>query len=64
MNDFVGAFQYQRAAENFARKLRIRLAAEKTRMILFGRFARERAESYGGQPGTVELRGFNHVGGA
>ena len=40
------------------------LAPEKTRMILFGRFARERAESYGGQPGTFEFLGVKHVGGA
>lgn len=71
VDDFVGAFQYKRDAENFDRKLRIRmkmfglsLAPEKTRMILFGRFARERAESYGGQPGTFEFLGFKHVCGA
>jgi RNA-directed DNA polymerase len=68
VDDFVVAFQYKRDAENFDRKLRIRmkrfglsLAPEKTRMILFGRFARERAESYGGQPGTFEFLGFKHV---
>jgi RNA-directed DNA polymerase len=68
VDGFVVAFQYKRDAENFDRKLRIRmkmfelsLAPEKTRMILFGRFARERAESYGGQPGTFEFLGFKHV---
>ena len=30
-------------------------------MILFGRFARERAESYGMKPGTFEFLGFKHV---
>ena len=68
VDDFVVAFQYKRDAENFDRKLKIRmkkfglsLAPEKTRMILFGRFARERADSYGGKPGTFEFLGFKHV---
>jgi group II intron reverse transcriptase/maturase len=68
VDDFVVAFQYKRDAEHFDRKLKIRmqrfglsLAPEKTRMILFGRFARERAESYGGKPGTFEFLGFKHV---
>src|SRR4029450_177015 len=30
-------------------------------MLLFGRFARERAASYGGKPGTFEFLGFKHV---
>lgn len=32
-------------------------------MMLFGRFARERAESYGMTPGTFECLGFKHVSG-
>jgi RNA-directed DNA polymerase len=70
VDDFVVAFQYKRDAEHFDRKLKIRLKVfglsltpEKTRMILFGRFARERAESYGMKPGTFEFLGFKHVSG-
>ena len=70
VDDFVGAFQYKRDAERFDRKLRLRmerfglsLAEEKTRMILFGRFARERADSYGVKPGTFVFLGFKHVNG-
>lgn len=70
VDDFVVAFQYKRDAERFDRKLRLRmerfglsLAEEKTRMILFGRFARERAESYGVKPGTFVFLGFKHVNG-
>jgi RNA-directed DNA polymerase len=70
VDDFVVAFQYKRDAENFDRKLKIRLkifglslTPEKTRMILFGRFARESAESYGMKPGTFEFLGFKHVSG-
>ena len=50
------AFQDKRDAERFDHTLKIRLqrfglrlAPEKTRLILFGRFARERAASYGGK---------------
>lgn len=70
VDDFVVAFQYKRDAEKFDRKLRMRLerfglslAEEKTRMILFGRFARERAESYGIKPDTFVFLGFKHVNG-
>ena len=68
VDDFVVAFQYKRDAERFDRTLKVRmqrfglrLAPDKTRLILFGRFARERATSYGGQPGTFEFLGFKHV---
>jgi len=68
VDDFVVAFQYKRDAENFDRKLKIRmkifglsLAPEKTRMVLFGRFARESAASHGFKPGTFEFLGFKHV---
>ena len=71
VDDFVGAFRYKRDAEKFDRKLKMRLerfglslAEEKTRMILFGRFARERAESYGIKPDTFVFLGFKHVNGA
>jgi group II intron reverse transcriptase/maturase len=65
VDDFVVAFQYKRDAENFDRKLKIRmkmfglsLAPEKTRMILFGRFARERAGECGIKPGAFEFFGL------
>jgi RNA-directed DNA polymerase len=68
VDDFVVAFQYKRAAEHFDRtltrrmeKFGLKLAPDKTRMRLFGRFARERAASYGGKPGTFEFLGFKHV---
>ena len=68
VDDFVVAFQYKRDAENFDRKLKIRMkifglsiAPEKTRMVLFGRFARESAASYGFKPGSFEFLGFKHV---
>lgn len=70
VDDCVVALQYKRDAENFDRKLKIRmkifglsLAPEKTRMMLFGRFARERAEAYGMKPGTFEFLGFTPVSG-
>ena len=70
VDDFVVAFQSKRDADRFDRTLKVRrqtcgrrLAPDKTRLILFGRFARERATSYGGQPGPFEFLGFKHVGG-
>jgi RNA-directed DNA polymerase len=68
VDDFVVALQYKRDAERFAHTLTtrmqqfgLRLAPEKTRRICFGRFAHERAASYGGRPGTFEFLGFKHV---
>jgi hypothetical protein len=68
VDDFVVAFQYKQDAEDFDRTLKIRLqhfglsiAPEKTRLGLFGRFARERAATSGGQAGTFEFLGFKHV---
>lgn len=67
-DDFVVCFQYKRDAENFQRELAARfarfnleLAEEKTRLLLFGRFARDRAAEYGIQPETFEFLGFKHV---
>jgi hypothetical protein len=42
-------------------KFGLKLAPDKTRMLLFGRFAQESAASYGGKPGTFEFLGFKHV---
>jgi hypothetical protein len=68
VDDCVVAFQSKRDAEHFDRTLKsrlegfgLRVAPEKTRLMLFGRFARERAASYGGTPGTCEFLGFKHV---
>ena len=68
VDDFVVAFQYKRDAEHFDRtltrrmeKFGLKLAPDKTRMLLFGRFAQESAASYGGKPGTFEFLGFKHV---
>lgn len=68
VDDFVVAFQYKRDAEHFDRQRKIRMqifglrfAPEKTRMILFGRFARESAASYGFKPGSFECLGCKHV---
>lgn len=68
VDDFVVAFQYKQDADNFDRMLKsrlerfgLRVASEKTRLRLFGRFAREHAASNGGKPETVEFLGFKHV---
>jgi hypothetical protein len=43
------------------KKFGLELAPEKTRMLLFGRFARERMAEYGKKPETFEFLGFKHV---
>jgi RNA-directed DNA polymerase len=67
-DDFVACFQYKRDAErlNCFLKLRMKrfnleLAPEKTRMLLFGRFARARKAEFGEKPGTFDFLGFKHV---
>lgn len=67
-DDYVACFQYKRDAENFQRyitdrmkKFNLELAEEKTRLILFGRFARETKSHYGGKPETFDFLGFKHV---
>jgi len=64
----VVSFQYKRDAERFHRMLTARfrrfsleLAEEKTRLLLFGRFARETKAEYGERPETFEFLGFKHV---
>lgn len=68
VDDFVVSFQYLSDAENFQKKLQERfakfnleLAEEKTRLLLFGRFAAERRGKYGQRPDTFEFLGFKHV---
>jgi RNA-directed DNA polymerase len=70
VDDFVVSFQYLADAEDFQKKLRERfagfnleLAEEKTRLLLFGRFAAERRARYGRRPETFEFLGFKHVSG-
>jgi group II intron reverse transcriptase/maturase len=67
-DDFVASFQYKRDAENFDRYLRKRfarfnleLADEKTRLLLFGRFAAETKAAYDARPETFDFLGFTHV---
>lgn len=70
-DDYVVCFQYKRDAEGFwvllterMRKFGLELASEKTRLIAFGRFAREDKAKYGEKPETFEFLGFKHVCGA
>lgn len=71
VDDFVVSFQYLADVEEFQGKLRERfagfnleLAEEKTRLLLFGRFAAERCAQVGRRPETFEFLGFKHVCGA
>jgi RNA-directed DNA polymerase len=65
---FVGSFQFRGDAQNFQRQLRERfaqfnleLAEEKTRLLLFGRFAAVERRKRGQKPETFEFLGFKHV---
>jgi group II intron reverse transcriptase/maturase len=67
-DDFVVGFQHEQDAQRFAgeivermRKFGLELAAEKTRLLAFGRFAREREAHAGRKPGTFDFLGFTHV---
>lgn len=67
-DDYVVCFEYKRDAENFQKWLKermskfgLQLAEEKTRLITFGRFARERKAEYGEKPEIFEFLGFKHV---
>lgn len=67
-DDYVACFEYKRDAENFQKWLKermnkfgLQLAEEKTRLMLFGRFARERKAEYGEKPENFEFLGFKHV---
>ena len=68
VDDFVACFQYKEDADNFGTWLRTRfskfaieLAEEKTRCIMFGRFAKERLAATGRKPETFEFLGFEHI---
>lgn len=67
-DDVVFAFEHQDDAERFAVALRGRLAKfglcvneAKTRLIEFGRFARERAARRNQKPATFDFLGFTHI---
>ena len=66
-DDFVACFQYQADASRFESQLPNRLAgfglevaAEKTRCIAFGRFARNHAQQRGQKPAEFTFLGFTH----
>src|SRR5258708_8809323 len=67
-DDFVGSFQFWGDAQNFQRQLRERfaqfnleLAEEKTRLLLFGRFAAVERRKHGQRPETFEFLRFKHA---
>src|SRR5262249_52458593 len=68
-DDFIVGFQYRSDAEVFRRALKQRLARfglelqpDKTRLIQFGRFAREgRADYSEGKPKTFDFLGLTHI---
>lgn len=68
-DDYIVGFQYRDDAERFHTELRDRLArfnlelaAEKTRLIEFGRFAAQRRQKRGlGKPETFAFLGFTHI---
>lgn len=70
-DDFVVGFQYRDDAERFGRELAQRLRTfslelhpEKTRLIEFGRYARENRLRRGdGKPETFDFLGFTHISG-
>jgi RNA-directed DNA polymerase len=68
VDDFVVCFQHQADANTFGRdlaermqKFSLELKPEKTRLLLFGRSARQRAAAHGEKPGTFVFLGFKHV---
>jgi hypothetical protein len=71
VDDIVGGFETRHEAEQFLKALRQRCAdfglelhPDKTRLIEFGRFARERRQERGlGKPESFTFLGFTHVSG-
>jgi group II intron reverse transcriptase/maturase len=69
VDDIIAGFEHRQEAEQFLAALRQRLAAfglelhpTKTRVLEFGRFARERRYQRGlGKPATFNFLGFTHV---
>lgn len=69
-DDYVTCFQYRGDAERFGATLKERvgkfhltIADGKTQLMVFGRFADERATHQGERPGRFDFLGFTHVGG-
>jgi group II intron reverse transcriptase/maturase len=67
-DDYVACFQYREDAEHFGKELVVRMgkfglaiAEEKTRLLAFGRFARERQERSGEKVESFTFLGFKHV---
>jgi RNA-directed DNA polymerase len=68
-DDYIVGFQHQRDAQRFLADLRgrlarfgLELAAEKTRLIEFGRFAAQNRQSRGqAKPETFDFLGFKHI---
>ena len=68
-DDYIAGFEHQDDAQRFLAELRSRLAkfslelaAEKTRLIQFGRYASERRQNRGlGKPETFGFLGFTHI---
>jgi len=68
VDDFVVCFEHQAEANAFDRELAgrmqkfgLELKPEKTRLLLFGRLARNRATVHGAKPDTFIFLGFKHV---
>ncbi|HEJ83714.1 MAG TPA: group II intron reverse transcriptase/maturase, partial [Desulfobacteraceae bacterium] len=66
-DDFLACFQYKDEAESFRKRLEdrlegfgLKLSEEKTRVIEFGRFAREDAQKRGEKPKDFTFLGFKH----
>ncbi len=66
-DDFLACFQYKGEAERFRQQLEdrlegfgLKLAADKTQCIEFGRFARENAHKRGEKPKEFTFLGFTH----
>lgn len=67
-DDFISCFQYKEDADNFYNNLKARLAKfnleiaqEKTKILEFGRFARERVKNRGwSKPKIFDFLGFTH----
>ena len=66
-DDFLACFQHQDDAERFHRELKERLGKfhlevepTKTKLLAFGRFARENAKRKGQKPETFDFLGFTH----
>ena len=67
-DDFLICVEQQADSERIVRELRDRLkkfglalSGEKTKIVIFGRRAKDNAERTGGKPGTFDFLGFTHT---